>query len=145
MSWASLLLNMRDSLKLFVAQRAQWCCEYCLTRADHSSDPFAIEHLIPRVLGGTDEPDNLAFSCLGCNNFKFTAIEALDAVSGLVVALFNPRSSIWDEHFLWTENYSNVEGITPMGRATVQRLRLNRPGLTNLRIALAVAGKHPPF
>ncbi len=136
---------MRDSLKEFVAQRAQWCCEYCLTRADHSSDPFAIEHIIPRVLGGSNEQENLALSCFGCNNFKFTTIEAVDPVSGEVTPLFNPRVHLWGEHFRWSENFTQIEGITPTGRATIQRLRLNRPGLTNLRTALVAVGKHPPF
>ena len=97
---------MRDSVKATVAQRAQWCCEYCLTRADYSSDPLAIEHILPRILGGTDELENLALSCFGCNNFKFTAIEAIDPVSGDVVSLFNPRVHIWDQHFQWTENFT---------------------------------------
>jgi len=136
---------MHDSIKEFVAQLAQWCCEYCLSRADHSSDPFAIEHILPRILGGTDEPENLALSCFGCNNFKFTAIEAIDPISGAVASLFNPRLHIWSEHFRWTEKMTHLEGLTLTGRATIQRLRLNRPGLTNLRTALTATGKHPPF
>ena len=136
---------MRDSLKDLVAQRALWCCEYCLTRADHSSDPFAIEHIWPRVLGGTDEPENLAFSCFGCNNFKFTATEALDPISNEMTPLFNPRTQRWSAHFEWNENFTQIIGLTPTGRVTIQRLRLNRPGLTNLRTALVATGKHPPF
>ena len=136
---------MHDSIKEFVAQRAQWCCEYCHTRSDHSSDPFAIEHIISRVLGGTDALDNLAFSCFGCNNFKFTATEAIDPNSELLVSLFNPRMHHWEEHFCWSENAAQVQGLTPIGGATVQRIRLNRPGLTNLRLALSAVGKHPPF
>lgn len=37
-----------------------------------------------------------------------------------------------------------IIGITAAGRATVVRLRLNRPGLVNLRAALRHFGVHPP-
>jgi len=136
---------MLESLKAFVAERARGCCEYCLTRADHSSDPFAIEHILPRVLGGTDDLENLALSCFGCNNFKYTATEAIDPDSGEQVTLFNPRIHAWETHFKWSDNSAHIEGKTSIGRATLVRLRLNRPGLVNLRIALAAVGKHPPF
>lgn len=35
-------------------------------------------------------------------------------------------------------------GLTPTGRATVEALRLNRPGLITVRRALYAAGEHPP-
>jgi hypothetical protein len=35
-------------------------------------------------------------------------------------------------------------GRTPIGRATVAQLQLNRPGVRNLRRLLRLAGEHPP-
>jgi len=37
-----------------------------------------------------------------------------------------------------------IIGVTPTGRATVAALRLNRPGLVNMRQVLYGIGKHPP-
>jgi len=57
----------------------------------YSPDPFAVEHIVPRVAGGGNEPSNLALSCQGCNNLKFVSIEAVDPVTGVMVPLFHPR------------------------------------------------------
>jgi HNH endonuclease len=37
-----------------------------------------MEHIVPKVVGGSDEPDNLALACQGCNNFKFTKVKVFD-------------------------------------------------------------------
>ena len=39
---------------------------------------------------------------------------------------------------------SEVIGITPIGRATIVKLKLNRSGVKNLRVALKKLGLHPP-
>jgi hypothetical protein len=49
------------------------------------------------------------------------------------------------EHFEWREYFTEIIGISPSGRATVNRLQLNREGLVNLRRILVDAGLHPPF
>jgi hypothetical protein len=36
-------------------------------------------------------------------------------------------------------------GITPTGRATIERLNLNREGVVNLRAVLSLINWHPPF
>jgi hypothetical protein len=88
--------------------------------------------------------ENLAYSCQGCNNFKYNHTEAIDPGSGIKVPLFNPRKQFWPEHFGWDENYSIVVGLSPSGRATVERLKLNREGVINLRISLFKENLHPP-
>jgi hypothetical protein len=60
------------------------------------------------------------------------------------VPLFNPRIDNWATHFTWSNDFSKMEGTTPVGRATVETLELNRKGLVNLRMALALFGVHPP-
>jgi hypothetical protein len=37
-----------------------------------------------------------------------------------------------------------ILGVTPVGRATVDTLQLNREALVNLRRVLVAAGEHPP-
>ena len=130
--------------KQAVFERAGGYCEYCYSRADYSPSPFAAEHILPRQQGGTNRLDNLAFSCQGCNNHKFTSTEALDVGSGLIVPLYHPRRDVWNDHFEWSEDFLTILGLTPTGRATVNRLQLNRSSVINLRRVLLLDDKHPP-
>ena len=127
-----------------VIERAQGCCEYCFAQRRFSSDPFSVEHVVPRSRSGGSELGNLALACQGCNNFKYTHLSGVDPVSGAEAALYNPRADIWSEHFAWNDLYTEIMGLTARGRATVLRLRLNRPELVALRKILAAAGLHPP-
>jgi hypothetical protein len=111
---------------------------------NYSPQTFSIEHIIPIVLGGSDDFENLAYSCQGCNSFKSSKISALDVLSGKEAALFNPRMDDWFQHFAWDESYKYIIGITPVGRATVSALKLNRFGVVNLREVLIQAKVHPP-
>lgn len=72
---------MKPALRNSVCERASNCCEYCLMQADFSHDPFSAEHIIPVIKGGLDKLENLAWSCLGCNLYKFTATQAFDFVT----------------------------------------------------------------
>ena len=126
-----------------VAGRARDRCEYCLCPLRFSADPFSIEHVVPRSAGGTSGESNLALSCQGCNNRKYTATHATDPVTGETVPLHNPREHGWAEHFAWSHDYSQIIGLTSSGRATVEKLQLNRAGVVNLRRLLRSAGEHP--
>ena len=134
---------MTEALRTSVRDRARDCCEYCCAQAEFSHDPFSVEHIIPFVKGGTDDLENLAWSCLGCNNYKYISTSAYDLVTAQMVPLFNPRIDVWSNHFRWNNDFSVIIGLTPVGRATVQRLQMNRKGLVNLRIVLRTVGKHP--
>jgi hypothetical protein len=136
---------MRESIRALVRERAFACCEYCQAQAKFSHDSFSVEHVIPLSKGGSDNPVNLAWSCQGCNNFKYTAITAYDMVTAEIVNLFHPRLDRWNIHFAWNTDFSKVIGLTPTGRATQDKLQLNRNGLVNLRAVLTAAGHHPPL
>lgn len=127
-----------------VLERAKGCCEYCLSQEQYSPDSFAVEHIIPLSRGGANTLENLAFACQGCNNRKYTNTEAVDPVTQAIVLLYHPRQHNWNDHFAWSDDYSLILGLTPIGRATVEKLQLNRAGLVNLRRILAEAGEHPP-
>lgn len=131
-------------LRQEVATRARGCCEYCRSQARFAMQPFSVEHIAPRIRKGISTSDNLAFACQGCNNHKYTRIEAPDPATGTIVPLFHPRRLRWREHFAWSEDGTLILGPTPSGRATVEALRLNRDGLVNLRRILFAAGEHPP-
>ena len=61
-----------------------------------------------------------------------------------MVPLFHPRQQRWQDHFAWNEDFTLVIGITPVGRATVDTLHLNRVRLVNLRRILVASATHPP-
>lgn len=136
-------LKLTAQQKEEVAQRARHCCEYCQSQARFSPDPFSIEHITPRSRGGTSDPSNLALACQGRNNRKYTSTKVVDPITGESVPLFHPREQKWGDHFIWNEAYTLILGRTPTGRATIEKLKLNRIGLVNLRRVLHSIGEHP--
>lgn len=132
------------NLKQLVIDRAGNCCEYCLSQARFSAQTFSMEHIKPVRAGGASIESNLALSCQGCNSHKAIKTAASDPLTGLPASLFNPRKQTWDDHFTWTDNYTEILGTSPTGRATVESLRLNRGGLVNMRRVLYGMGYHPP-
>ncbi len=66
-------------------------------------------------------------------------------MSGNLVPLYHPRHQQWADHFGWNEDFTLAIGLTPTGRATVERLQLNREGVVNLRRVLRTIGQHPPI
>jgi hypothetical protein len=130
-------------LRQWTGDRACWRCEYCLSPAAFSTQPFAVDHVIPRSRGGRSALENLALSC-GCNGYKGDRTHARDPKTRRVVPLFHPRRQRWARHFAWTEDLLRIRGRTAVGRATVRALRLNRPELVNLRRVLMAIHEHPP-
>jgi hypothetical protein len=126
-----------------VEAQARGLCEYCRSPAKYSPQSFSVEHILPRSQGGKPVPENLALSCQGCNNHKYAKTAGIDPISGSSVPLFHPRQHQWRQHFTWNEDSSRVIGLTPIGRATVEALQLNREGLVNLRQLLFAVGQHP--
>ncbi|MEK7833254.1 MAG: HNH endonuclease [Acidobacteriota bacterium] len=101
-------------------------------------------HILPETRGGETTADNLALACQGCNNKKYNKTQAIDPVSGEAAPLFHPRKDDRSEHFAWSPNCLELIGLTPIGRATIAALDLNRPGVINLRRSLFRDGLHPP-
>lgn len=128
-----------------ISQRAHECCEYCQSLAAFATQSFTIEHTHPLVKGGTNSLDNLALAYPGCNAYKGDKTEGLNPFDNTFVPLFNPRTQRWTDHFIWSDDYTLLFGLTPTGRATIDTLRMNRTGLVNLREALFLRGKHPPL
>lgn len=121
-----------------VRQRAARRCEYCRTPESIRPYSFQVEHIRSLKHGGSSEPDNLAWSCLFCNLRKGTDIAAYDDETGVLVALYNPRTQLWDDHFAINE--SLIEGKTAEGRVTVKILQMNHPQQVEARVALIEAG-----
>lgn len=132
------------SLQRIVVDRAKGYCEYCQLPAAFSASSFNFEHIIPIIKEGLSTLLNLAYSCGGCNAHKKDKIEAIDPLTRQLAPIFNPRINKWSEHFQWNEDDLYIIGITPVGRATVNRLKVNRDGNVNLRRLLILANLHPP-
>lgn len=99
-----------------------------------------IEHIDPN---GGDHNENLCLACPSCNLSKATAITAVDPQTDHTVPLFNPHTQKWAEHFEWNEVYSHIQGLTAVGRATILRLKINRPRMVLTRQRWVQAGLHP--
>lgn len=132
------------ALRRLVFQRALGRCEYCKSQADFATQSFATEHIIPSAKKGTNDPDNLALACQGCNAYKSAKTEAADPLTQRIAPLFHPRQHVWHDHFDWDESFTQIIGLTPTGRATIRALRMNRPQLVRLRTVLFLLGEHPP-
>ncbi len=131
-------------VRQFVIERARGLCEYCQSQDRFSPQPFTFDHIIPISKKGDNSSENLARACQGCNNSKLAKTQVFDIVTNDHVPLFNPRTQIWDDHFAWDETFTLILGLTPIGRATVIALKLNRQQLTVMRELLIGFGKHPP-
>ena len=133
-----------EKIQKELVERAGGLCEYCKSPANISSQPFAIDHIFPKSKGGEAKLDNLAFSCQGCNSYKYNKTSGVDLLSGNDVLIFNPRIHKWPDHFSWSEDGLEIIGISSIGRVTIHELKLNRTPLKNLRLLLVYAGLHPP-
>lgn len=133
LSWAEITRRVHE--------RAAYQCEYCQTGQRVTGQAMHVEHITP---DGNDDLDNLCLSCASCNLSKARATSAIDPDTQKEVSLFNPRENIWSEHFLWVEDGTIVRGLTPFGRATVNRLKMNLPRIVDARKVWVRAGEHPP-
>jgi HNH endonuclease len=114
------------NLRTLVEARADGRCEYCRRYQELIGGSFfEVEHIVPRSRGGLTVPGNLAFACRRCNLLKGPAIEALDPETSQLAHLFHPRLDDWYAHFERSHDRLQIIGLTPIGRVTVLRLRLN--------------------
>lgn len=136
--------RVSEKMRAAVIERARGCCEYCCSQVKFAVQSFSVEHITPRDKGGLSVVENIALSCQGCNNHKYNKTEGIDPVTGLLAPLFHPRQQVWSDHFTWNDDYTLMVGLTSTGRATVETLHVNRPGVVNLRRVLYTMGDHPP-
>lgn len=127
-----------------VAEDAHYYCGYCLTQQKVIGSALEIEHLIPESKGGSSERENLWLACRSCNSRKGNQTEAIDPETNTLAPLFNPRTQIWPEHFQWNNDQTEIAGLTPIGRATVEALKLNNEYVIAARHQWVLVGWHPP-
>jgi len=138
-SYISLELQQR------IRQQFKNCCAYCQTSEHLTVTQFEFEHIIPRSLGGQTEPDNLCLSCPSCNRYKASRIQYKDPLTHQTVNFFHPQKQKWLNHFQWTKDFTEIQGLTPVGRATITALKMNRPQLIRVRSLWIKLNEHPPL
>jgi HNH endonuclease len=113
------------SLRRSVEKRAQAKCEFCLLPSELSFFPHEIDHIIAEKHDGRTDADNLAYTCWRCNRHKGSDLGSFDPQTGEFSFLFHPRQDEWSQHFEIQK--LSIVGLTPIGRTTVQLLKLNSP------------------
>jgi len=123
---------MKPSTRASVQERAGHRCEYCqLHQEDSPLAVMHVEHIIPRIHGGTDDLDNLALACIDCNLHKGPNLVGIDPETERLTDLFHPRRHRWEDHFEWRGIY--LVGKTAIGRTTVRVLNMNSEDQLALR------------
>jgi len=114
---------LTQEIRLLVAQRADYLCEYCLISEKDTILGCAIDHIISIKHGGSSEADNLAYCCVYCNRFKGSDIGSIIIENKEFIRFFNPRWDSWRTHFRL--NNSLIEPITNIGKVTAKILGFN--------------------
>jgi HNH endonuclease len=104
-----------------------------------------IDHAYPLAKGGQDNFENLCLACELCNLYKSAKTEAVDPETQSLTRLFNPRQQRWSDHFAWSQDGTNIVGLTACGRATAVELKVNNSLSVTVRRNWVRAGWHPPF
>jgi hypothetical protein len=134
--------HISDPLRLQVAIRARFCCEYCLVHERFLATTFHVDHARSIKHGGKTEFINLVFACAHDNQNKGSNVATfIDENSNEIVRLFNPRIDLWDEHFFLIGG--EILSKTTIGAATIRILDMNQPERVLFRTALANAGFYP--
>lgn len=131
---------LKRSVRIQFADR----CAYCQTAEALTVTTFEIEHIVPLAEGGATELTNLCLSCPTCNRHKATHTTAIDPQTRESVPLFHPQQELWEKHFSWNIEATELIGLTAIGRATIELLKINRPQMVRVRKMWVKMGEHPP-
>ncbi|MEZ4660377.1 MAG: HNH endonuclease signature motif containing protein [Caldilineaceae bacterium] len=112
----------------FLRRRAQFACEYCGVREADVGNALTIDHFRPRSVGGTDDLENLIYSCVACNQYMHNYW----AESTSEPQLWNPRQDPFARHFIQL-NDGTLQPLTKTGAFSLQLLHLNRSPLIEYR------------
>ncbi|MEQ9236907.1 HNH endonuclease [Coleofasciculus sp. E2-BRE-01] len=142
-------MTLNDNVRRQVRERANYLCEYCHSSEEASAANFAIDHIMPRSLGGADDLENLALACQRCNGYRYNFVTGIDPITQEEIQLFNPRIQVWADHFIWSADGLKIIGKTSVGRATCERLDLNDDyhndgSIVKARRLWVRGGWHPP-
>jgi HNH endonuclease len=136
--------KLKKELDKKIRHDAKNCCGYCLNPQELLPFKLEIEHIKPQALGGETVEENLWLACRECNAHKSKKVKSIDFLTGKLVKFFDPRTQIWQEHFEFSEDETEIIGKTACGRATVDALQMNNFYQKTARSAWLATGKFPP-
>lgn len=84
---------------------------------------FECEHIIPHSAGGETVFENLCLACPMCNRYKSNRQKIPDPQTQEVVSLYNPHLQKWIEHFNWNDGYTEIVGLTAVGRVNSRTIK----------------------
>lgn len=131
-------------LRKQVAQDSRYRCGYCLTPQLYTGIQLVPDHIVPESIGGMTVRGNLWMACRRCNEHKWARIDAVDPLTQQIAPLFNPRTQTWAYHFVWSDDGTEIIGLTATGRATVRALNMNSQPVVDARAYWVSVGWHPP-
>jgi hypothetical protein len=115
--------------------QARHICEYCLIPQAYDRLTFEIDHIIAKVHGGPTIASNLALH-------KGPNLSGIDPRTGRNTPLFNPRRHSWRRQFRY--DGARLVGLAPIGRTTIEVLKINLPQRIRGRLELIEEGVFPP-
>ncbi len=132
---------INESSRKFIRKRADYKCEYCLICEDDTFFSCQIDHVISIKHGGSNEHENLAYSCIYCNRNKGSDLGSILLPNKTLIRFFNPRMDNWSEHFYL--DGAVIEPKTDIGKVTVKILELNNVERILERLELQEVGRYP--
>jgi hypothetical protein len=128
-------------LRRAVIARAGNRCEYCRLAQEGQEASFHIDHIVPESAGGVTTMENCALACVSCSLRKGARENAIDPMTSQIVRIFNPRLDEWANHFTWDDTL--LRGVSPIGRGTIELLKLNRTLILAIRSEEKFQNRHP--
>ena len=122
--------TLRESIRALYDLR----CGYCGVTETESGGQLELDHFRPRSHGGKDTLDNLVYACPTCNRFKGDYWPVPEASPDLM--LLHPQQDDLSAHIRSLPD-GRLIGLTKRGWFHIQRLRLNRAQLIELRLQRA--------
>jgi hypothetical protein len=127
-------------LRKFIAERADYLCEYCLIAEEDTFIGCQVDHIISLKHGGKTTKENLAFACAVCNRNKGSDIGSI-TIKNAFTRFYNPRIDIWSEHF--KIQAERIEPITEIDEVTANILEFNGTERLLERRILISQGRYP--
>jgi hypothetical protein len=101
-------------LRYEILRRDNHTCRYCGAQAPDV--PLVVDHVIPRALGGSDDPTNLTTACQDCNSGKSST-----TADAQVVAAVDAEAERWRKAMVRAAELQNEERVESEDTAAIVR------------------------
>ncbi|WP_207064086.1 HNH endonuclease [Motiliproteus sp. SC1-56] len=96
---------MRKDPRHHIYERDNWTCQYCGRGGIESFEDWneawlAIDHIMPKKHGGSDEESNLVVACHTCNSVKAAEMCSSIAEAKEIIARKNEGRKRWFQKFV---------------------------------------------